>query len=196
MSIKTIFAIISLASGFALFLPYFIGIWKNETKPHLLTWVTWFILTGLGFVLSYTAGGGAGAFTFALQSILCLFIAIYALIKREKNITRVDWMIFTFAIIIMSFYALTKNALLSAIFAATVDCLGYIPTFRKSYLRPYQEPPLTYTMASVSWLFSIFALNAFSVTTLIYPIALVVVNGAFVLFLFIRRKAVGNDVTL
>lgn len=194
MSTKSIFAIISLLLSFALFVPYYIGIWKKETKPHVLTWITWFILTALGFVLSYTSGGGAGAFTFALQSILCLSIAIYALIKKEKNVVRFDWIVFACVIIILLFYVFTQNALLSAIFAATVDCLGYIPTFRKSYMQPYQEPILTYVLTFASWLFSAFALSTFSVTTLVYPIALVVIEIAFVIYLLIRRRALKKHI--
>lgn len=188
MLFKTIFAAISLILSFVLFIPYYIGIWKNETRPHLLTWITWFILTALGFVLSYSSGGGAGSFTFALQSVLCLSVAVYALFKKEKNIVRFDWAVFTCVIIILLFYIFTKNALLSVIFAATVDCLGYIPTFRKSYLLPHSEPSLTYILAFFSWLFSLFALSTTTAITLIYPVALVMINGIFVGFLFIRRK--------
>lgn len=190
MTAKNIFAIISLILSFGIFIPYYIGIWKNETKPHLLTWITWFILTALGFILSYTSGGGAGSFTFALQSILCLSIVIYALFKKEKNIVRFDWIIFACAIIILLFYIFTKNTLLSVIFAAIIDCLGYVPTFRKSYLQPYTEPPSSYALAFASWLFSSFAISTFTATTLIYPIALVVINGTFVTFLFIRRSTI------
>ena len=188
--LKTIFAIISLALSLGLFIPYYNGIRKKETKPHLLNWTTWFILTALGFYISYTSGGGAGSFTFAFQSLLCLTVVVYALFKREKNIVSFDWLVFTCVLIILAFYFFTKDALLSVIFAASIDCLGYLPTFRKSYLQPFQEPPMTYFLAFASWLLSIFALANYSTITLIYPIALVIINGAFVSFLLIRRKII------
>jgi len=163
--LKTIFATLSLVFGLAIFIPYYLGIWKKETKPHLLTWLIWFLLTALGFYLSYTFGGGAGSFTFALQSFLCLTIVVYALAKREKNIVRSDWIVFVFVLLTLFFYVITKNAMLSAFFAASIDCMGYIPTFRKSYRQPFQEPVLTYSFSFISWFCSIFALANYSFAT-------------------------------
>jgi hypothetical protein len=185
---KTLLATFSLLFSLAIYIPYYHGIWKKETKPHLLSWLTWFLLTALGFVLSYSAGGGLGSFTFALQSFLSLTIVIYALYKKEKNIVRFDWVIFGFAIIILLFYLLTKNALWSVIFAGSIDCLGYVPTFRKSYLKPFSEPVATHALACASWIFSVGALSAYTPTTLIYPLSLVFTTAIFVIFLFVRQK--------
>ena len=159
--IKTIFTVLSLVFGLALFIQFYIGIWKKETKPHLLTWLIWFMLTAIGFYLSYTSGGGAGSFTFALQSFLCFTIVAYALVKKEKNIVRSDWIVLVFVLLTLLFYTLTKNAMLSALFTASIDSMGYIPTFRKSYSQPFQEPALTYSFSLMSWFCSIFAQYSF-----------------------------------
>lgn len=189
MSAKIIFTIISLAFGLALFLPYYINIFRRTAKPHLFSWLPWGILTGLGFILSLKGGGGGGAFIFALQSILCFGIAAYALVKGEKNIRRIDWVFFISAIIITVIYVFTKNAVLSVFLAATIDCLGFASTFRKSYSKPYDEPALTYFFSSLSFLFSLGALHSYSFVTLFYPSVLVVTNMVFVSFLLIRRKS-------
>jgi len=185
---KTIFTIISLVFGFATFLPYYINIRKKVAKPHLFSWLPWGILTGLGFILSLRGGGGGGSWIFGLQSILCLGIAGYALVKGEKNITRIDWFFFASAILIMFIYAFTKNAVFSVSLAAVIDFLSFLPTFRKSYSKPYDEPVLTYFFSFLGFLFSLGALQTYSFVTLFYPSTVVVTNGVFVLFLFLRRK--------
>lgn len=144
MPIKAIFAIVSSIFQLAIFVPYYINIFKKKANPHLFSWLTWGTLTGLGFVLILKEGGGYGAWIFGLQSALCLSIAAYAIFKGEKNITRFDWVAFVSAIIITIFYILTKNTVLSVIFAAAIDGLGFAPTYRKSYIRPHDEPALTY----------------------------------------------------
>ncbi|MDO8663315.1 MAG: hypothetical protein Q7K28_00525 [Candidatus Wildermuthbacteria bacterium] len=174
----------------AVFVPYYINIWKGIAKPHLFSWLMWGILTGLGFILSLRGGGGEGSWVFALQSILCLGVAGYAFVKGEKNITRIDWIFFVSAIAAMFIYAFTKNAVLSVSLAATVDFLGFLPTFRKSYSKPYEEPALTYFFSFLSFLFSLGALRAYSFVTLFYPLTLVATNGIFVMFLLVRRKSV------
>lgn len=186
--LKTFFAGISFLFALGAYIPYFVGIWKKETKPHILTWLTWFLLTAMGFFISYNSGGGAGSFTFALQSLTCLTVVVCALMTREKNIVKYDWMVFTIVIIILFFYIFTKNALLSVIFAASIDSLGYIPTFRKSYRHPFQEPVLTYTLGTASWGFSLLALSNFSFTTMLYPLAIVSMNFSLILFLLFRRR--------
>lgn len=190
MFAKNIFTIISLVFGLAVYLPYYFNIWKKTAKPHFFSWITWGILTGIGFILSLRGGGGEGSWIFALQSILCFGIAGYALIKGEKNIKRVDWFFFISAIIILFIYAFTKNAVVSVLLAATIDFLAFLSTFRKSYSKPYDEPALTYFFSSLSFLFSLGALKTHSFVTLFYPSTLVVTNSVFVLFLLIRRKTI------
>ena len=183
MATKNIFAILSLVFGFGVFLPYYINIWKKVAKPHLFSWITWTLIGGLGFVLSYRGGGGEGSWIFGLQTILCLGVAVYALFKGEKNISFFDWIAFSGVIIAAIVYVSTKNAVLSVILAATIDFLGFIPTFRKSYLKPYDEPILTYFFAFLSWFFSIVALENYSFVTMFYPFTLTLTNIVFVLFL-------------
>ncbi len=189
MSLSNISAVISLVLSCLLFVPYYSGIIKGETKPHILTWATWSVLTGLGFILSYSNGGGPGSFNFALQSLLCFTIVLYSFFQKEKNITNSDWITFCAAIFISILYFFSKDALLSIIFATIIDSLGYIPTFRKSYLSPQEEPTLTYILNSGSWFFSIGGLKTFSLVTLIFPTTLIVVSSSLVVFLIIRKKA-------
>ncbi|MDO8558878.1 MAG: hypothetical protein Q7R84_00955 [bacterium] len=190
VDIKTIFTVVSLVFGLAVFIPYYINIWKKVAKPHLFSWITWGILTGIGFILSSQEGGGEGSWIFALQSILCLSIAGYALAKGEKNITRVDWVFFISAIVIMIIYIFTKNAMISVVLAAVIDFFAFLPTFRKSFSKPHDEPALTYFFSSLSFLFSLGALQAYSFVTLFYPSTLVITNTAFVLFVLVRRKVI------
>jgi len=189
---KIFFTTASLVLGFVTFLPYFARMWKGTARPHVFSWMTWGILTGLGFVLSLSGGGGKGAWIFGLQSALCLSIAAYALFKGERNITRSDRVVFTGAILTTIFYAFTKNAVLSVILAAAIDLLGYIPTFRKSYLKPLDEPALTYFFSFLSFAFSLGALATYSFVTMFYPLILVVTNIVFILFLLIRRRTLNQ----
>lgn len=192
-NIKIIFGFTSLIVGLFVFIPYYIGIVKGKIKPHVLSWTTWGLILGVGFILSYFKGGGGGAWIFGLQSILCFGIAIWALCLKNKIITRLDWVSFTGAIVVTIFYIFTKNAVLTAIFAATIDSLGFVPTFRKSYLLPYDEPIITYALSGLSFFISIFALETYEFSVLFYPLVLVLMNGIFVLFLIMRRQAIKSN---
>jgi len=191
MPIKTIFITLAIIFQLAGFVPYYINICKKTARPHLFSWTTWGILPGLGFVLSYSKGGGEGSWVFAMEMALCLGIAVYALFKGEKNIKHIDWITFISAVIIIIFYIFTRNAVLSVVLAATIDFIGYFPTIRKSYLKPHDEPALGYFLAFLSFLFSVGALQAYNFVTLFYPLTLIATNGIFTSFLLIRRRLIG-----
>lgn len=183
------FAVLSLIFGFGTFVPYFVEMFKGTARPHIFSWITWSLLTGLGFLISLKAGGGEGAWIFGLQAGLCLIVAVYGVFRGEKHITQLDRLAFASALIITAIYIFTKNAVLSVCLAATVDCLGFIPTFRKSYMQPASEPALTYTFSGLGFLFSLGALHELTLVTIFYPLVLVLANISFVLFLLVRRRA-------
>jgi hypothetical protein len=192
MDIKNVFALISLIFSLALFIPYYINIYRGTAKPHLFSWLTWGVLVGIGFYLSLQAGGGVGSWNFAVISVLCLGVALYALIKGEKNIAQIDWVFFISAIIIMTIYIFTKNAVISVTLAAITDSSAFFPTLRKSISKPFDEPALTYFFSGSSFLFSLGALQNYSFVTTFYPLMMVVVNFAFVTFILIRRRVVSS----
>lgn len=185
---QTIFAVLSLILGFATFVPYFVEMAKGTAKPHIFSWITWSLLTGLGFVISLAGGGGEGAWIFGLQSALCIVVAIYAFFRGEKNITRLDRFSFAGALVATIVYVFTKNAVISVCLAAMIDCLGFVPTFRKSYAQPFSEPALTFLLSGLGFLFSVGALDDRSFVTMFYPLVLVAANASFVLFLLTRRS--------
>lgn len=187
---KTIFTLTSLIIGLAVFVPYYINIKKGTARPHLFSWLTWGIVNGLGFILSFARGGGGGAWLFALSSILCFGIAVYAFLKGEKNIVFIDWLAFIGALAAIAIYAFTENAVASVSLAAAIDFLGLFPTFRKSYDRPHDEPMLTYAFSGLAFLFSVFALQAYNFVTVFYPLTIAIVNLIFILFVLARRKGV------
>lgn len=194
LNLKNIFTVISVAFGFLLFLPYFIGLFKKTIKPHIFSWLTWAILTGTGFAFSFSNGGGGGSFTFGVQSALCVVVLIWAIFRGEKNITKSDWLVLGAICLTFIIYLLTKNSTLSVILVASIDFMGYIPTFRKSYLKPHDESSLTYSFAFLSFLFSLGALQSYALVTMFYPLVLLVSNGALVTFLLIRRQSIRKTI--
>ena len=78
---------------------------------------------------------------------------------------------------------------LSMVLIAITDGIGFNPTFRKSYSKPFEETLITYLVSAVKFVISLAALEQVTWVTTIYPASLVIMNGAFVVMLYIRRKA-------
>lgn len=185
---KEFFAVTSLVLGFATFVPYYAGIWKGTVKPHLFSWIPWTLTTAVGFWASLSHGGGYGSWLFALQAVLCLVVLVYAIFRGEKEITVLDRAAFVGSVLAVIIYIFTKDAIISILLAATADCLGFVPTFRKSYKKPREEPISTYALSGTSFAFSIAAVSMYTFETVFYAGILVAANFLFVLFALYRRS--------
>ena len=99
MDHKTILAIIAVVTGLVGYIPYFKNIFLGKTKPHVFSWLVWGLLGTITFFAQLSKGGGAGTAATALTAIGCFTIACFALVQKNKQITRFDWMALAGAIL-------------------------------------------------------------------------------------------------
>jgi hypothetical protein len=178
--------------GFIGYVPYFRNIFKGKTKPHVFSWLVWGILTGIAFVAQVVEKAGPGSWVTGFTAIICLIIAGLAYSRGERDITRIDWACFIAAIFGIVLWVLTDNALLAVIIVTITDALAYIPTFRKTYYKPYEETLIEYALGSLKFVIGFAALESFALTAWLYPASLVVMNAAFVVMALIRRIQLGR----
>ncbi len=182
-AIATIIAIYS-------YIPYIRDIFKGKTKPHAFSWLVWGLITVIGFFAQVSDDGGAGAWATGYSAIVALTIFILALFRGEKEITKSDWASLFSAFVAMGLWAITNTPLFSVILISLIDAFGFLPTFRKSYHKPYQETMQTYVLSSVKYAIAIIALSNYSIITVLYPASLVLMNILFISLLVVRRKVI------
>lgn len=188
MDYKTILGIIAVAIGLAGYIPYFRNIFYGKTKPHVFSWFVWSLLEGTAFFAQVSKGAGAGAWVTGVTALLCFGVFVAAISRGEKNITRLDWMSLVGAFLGLALWAVTDNSLYAVVLVSTTDLLGFIPTFRKSYHKPYEETATLYALSSLKLAVALFALESYNLTTVLYPASLVLTNAVFVTMLLMRRK--------
>lgn len=186
-SMKEFLAFLALTIGLASFAPYYLAMWRGTVRPHLFSWIPWTLTTAVGFWASLSYGGGYGSWILALQAICCGSVLVYAIFRGETHFTFLDRAALIGSILSVVFYVFTKNAIVSILLAATADCLGYIPTFRKSITKPHEEPVSTYALSGVGFALSIGALSSYNFQTVFYPLVLVIANFAFVFYATHRK---------
>ncbi len=134
-----IWGAVSVALALVSLAPYLWTTIRGTNKPHIFTWIIWALLTAIAFAIQFLEGAGAGAWSGAVSTIFCIAILVVALRNGEKHITRSDWVVFVAALAAIPIWLLTQNPLLAAVWVTGIDSLGYIPTIRKSWLKPYEE---------------------------------------------------------
>ncbi|MEJ0053812.1 MAG: hypothetical protein WDN10_03775 [bacterium] len=179
---------IAVILGAAGYVFYAQGIYQGSVKPHFFSWFVWGILTATAFAAQVVSGGGAGTWVTGFTALACLCFALVGLGASSRSlITKSDWIFFIAALLAIPVWYVTGDPLWSVILITVTDAVAFVPTFRKGYMHPETESAATYALSGIKFIFGILALQAFSVTTVLYPASLIVANGVFVLVLFWRK---------
>lgn len=189
---KAVLGAIALTLVVVSYVPYYRDIFKGRTKPHAFSWLIWALVTGIAFFGQLSDGAGAGAWSTGFTALLCFSVFLLSLTKGEKEITVSDTISFFGALVAIALWYFTKNALWAVVLASIIDILGFYPTFRKSYKKPYEETLSIYILAGIKFIISIFALSNYSLTTALYLIVTAFMNFIFVAFVLSRRKQLAS----
>lgn len=110
----------------------------------------------------------------------------------KKDITKLDTLFFILSLIALFLWLFAKQPVLSILLVSITDMLGFVPTIRKSWNKPYSETLFLYSLNSFRHGLSILALEHYSIITWLYPATWTFANGLFSLLLVIRRKQLGK----
>ncbi|PJE76115.1 hypothetical protein COV04_01125 [Candidatus Uhrbacteria bacterium CG10_big_fil_rev_8_21_14_0_10_48_11] len=187
-SYKLLFGYLGTAFALVSYLPYFRDILHGVTKPHVFTWLIWGVLNATVFSIQLAAGGGAGALITGIVALANFSIAVLALRHRADKFTKTDWLTLTAAFGAILLWRLVNLPAVSVALIAFTDVLGFLPSYRKGFLKPFEETISSWGLGAVSFLFALFALETYTLATWLYPTALVLLNGGFTLMLLVRRR--------
>jgi len=190
---KEVFAVIGVIFTFAGYSAYIVSIFRGNTKPHPFSWFTWSTLTAIGYFAQISDNAGLGAWVMGLSALISYFITILAYIKRRQIIiTKSDWVTFIACMAAIPLWLITDTAFWSVIWITFIDLLACYPTFRKTWFHPNDELPFEYYMAALKFVLSLFALNNYTVITVLYPLSLVIINSAFLIMQFYRKQVLSH----
>ncbi len=184
---KEIYGSLGVAFLAASSVPYIIACWKNAAKPHAFSWILWSLINAIVCAAQMVSGAGAGSWSAGTTAFVNGCIAIYALRRGEKNITRGDWIMFLSGLAAVPLWVLTKDPLWSVILVSVIDTFGFFPTMRKSWLKPYEEVLMTFVLGEIGFFFAILAMENYSLTNWLYPGVVLVTNSIFIVALLYRR---------
>ena len=187
--LKNIVGIVAVFLTFIGYIPYIKDVISGKTVPHVYSWFLWGFVTLIAFALQVSAGGGIGAYVTFTAGLLCTIVFIIGFTKKgKKDITQVDTIFFILALIALGFWLIAKQPVISAILTTGVDLLGFAPTIRKSWNKPYSETLSFYFLNTIRFILAVFSLQRYTIVTALYPLAWIFGNGLFGLMLIVRRK--------
>jgi len=191
---REILWVISVVIWICAYYPYIRDVLKWLTKPHLFSWIVFVIMDMIAFLIQFWDNAWPwswGIFTTGVWAFVVMSLAVK---YGEKHITKSDIFAFVLALISLVFYVILKNPLYSQLLVFSILLLAMYPTFRKSYIKPYEETLAVYTVAVVRSIISIFASINISFLTIGLPIFIICLNGVFVSMILVRRKQLWHKV--
>lgn len=189
MYYKNIIGTFAVLLTFISYIPYTRDIIKGKTKPHIYSWFLWGLVTLIAFALQLSDNAGPGAFVTLTAALLCSVVIILSFVKKgNSEIVLLDTLFLVLAFIALALWLVAKLPLLSIILVTVVDLLGFLPTVRKSWNKPYSETLSFYWANTLRFLLATIALTRYTVITALYPISWMAINGLFALILIWRRK--------
>ena len=185
---KETLSLAAIVLTFVAFIPYIHSIVNKQTQPHVFSWLIWSITTFIVFFAQLDDGAGVGAWPTGVSACVTSFVAYMAYQKKaDTRISKIDTLFFVAAIASLILWYVTSDPLSAVIVLTLIDTLGFAPTFRKVYDKPYQEERSFYALIAIRNILAISALEHFSTTTVLFPAVIAFSCGALLVLIAYRR---------
>jgi hypothetical protein len=186
---KIIFAAIASLISVGVFINYVRSVLRKDTKPHMYTWLVWFITQATAVAGMWYGDGGWGAVALTVSTVFVGAVCLLSIRYGTRNITRSDTVVLIFALLAIVVWWQLDSPALAVLMVSVIDVLGYIPSWRKSVIDPWSETLVSWSISPVGHVFAILAFAEYNFLTLTYPLALIAANLVLVaICLFYRRK--------
>lgn len=189
---KELLSAVAIALTLVAFIPYIYSIRRGRINPHVLSWIIWGVTTIIVFGAQLQDRGGVGAWPIGISGVITLYVAFLAYLRRgDITVTNADWMFFVTAILSLPLWYITSDPLWAVILLTIVELLGFFPTIIKSYNHPFHESLLFFALVIIRNIMAIIALENYSVTTILFPLAVALSCVLLILIIIFRRIRIG-----
>lgn len=172
-------------------MPYLVDIILGKTKPNIISWLNWTLLTSVGAAAAFAAGEWqTGIQTFAVM-VWVLSVVLLGFRYGVAKFTKFDGFCQVSALFGLVLWFVFDSPAAAIVVVVLVDFIGALPTLRHSWINPDEETWQTFMYAIVGPVMTIVSLGAFSVESLLYPMYFVFINAAIAAVVVYRRQQLG-----
>jgi hypothetical protein len=193
--VKELLSVAAIVLTVAMFVPYIRSIRSGRTKPHAFSWVIWALATFVVAFAQLAGAAGVGAWPIGVSGVITAYIAVLAYRqKSDTTVTTSDWVFLAVAVAALPCWFLTADPLWAVVILTGVDVAGFGPTFRAAFVRPHDERMGFYALAAARNVLAILALEAYSLTTVLFPATVGIACAAFVAMVAYRRRQLARRI--
>lgn len=188
---KEVFAWIGPILTIVALVPYIIDVIHKKTKPNVVSWFTWTLLTSIATAAAFAAGEPEAAFLTLANAAGTFTIVLLGLKNGIAKFSLFDAVCQTGALAALALWLILDIPLVAIVGVVFIDFLGVLPTIRHSWLEPQEETWQTFFLSTIAPMFTIASLTALNFENLLYPLYLLLADGLVMIIIVYRRKQKG-----
>ena len=189
---KTAIIVLSSIITVASVIPYLIGIVRGKTKPRIVSWFTWTLLTGIACAASFADGQIPAAILMLCASIETALIVVLGFKHGDRKFEKLDIVCQIAALAGLGLWWIFDSPALAVWAAVIIDLIGAVPTIKHSWQKPHEETWITFALAAVGGGLTLLIAGEWKATAVAYPLYILVINvvlAAIILFSPHRRMS-------
>lgn len=186
--ISLIITVIIVAIAIYSYVIYGIEIHRRNLRPRAATWLIWAVLgTGVS-LLQLEHGAGLGAVVTIIAAVANYILAGMAWYYGHRTVHRIDILSSLAALGVFILWWVTADDALTIVFATITYLFGFVPTFERSYRKPYSENMAPFVASVLKYSLSLLVIQQLNIETALYPVTLALYNVIFILMILARRR--------
>lgn len=186
---KEIFLVLATVITVAGVIPYCIDILKEKTKPNLVSWITWTLLTLIATAAALSAEEYVAAIFTGAAAIETGLVVVLGLFKRSYvKYSLFDVICQISALIGIVLWQIFDSPGIAVVATVVIDLIGALPTIRHSYQKPDEETWITFALAGLGGVFGVLALETYNLINLPYALYIVMINVITVAVILLSKK--------
>jgi hypothetical protein len=170
------------------FIPYLIDILDHKTKPERASWLIWSVLGAVAFTSQTASGANWSLILPGIDTLIVLGIFLLSVRYGTGGLSQRDIIALTLASIGLAIWYFTKQPFLALLVTIGIDAAGAYLTVIKTYAEPETETLFAWIMAVLAGLTGALAVGAWNPSLLIYPLYIMVGNGAVAAAILLGSK--------
>ncbi|MBL8159122.1 hypothetical protein JNJ66_01565 [Candidatus Saccharibacteria bacterium] len=170
--------------------PYALQTMRGRTKPRLVTWSVWTVLATIAAIASGMTGDLQSSFFAGMTALTCGMVAAAGMRYGDRSVEIIDWVSIVLVAIGLVLWYIFNSPAVAVIAVIIIDLIGYIPTYRHAWRRPFEETISTYFYIAIGGIMATGAAllaGGFSVTGIAYPLYCAIAAGICGGIIVLRR---------
>lgn len=180
----TISSILTVVSVF----PYLINVIKRKTKPRVVTWFTWGLLTGISCVAAIVEGQWATAIMLGFSGMSSFAIMALGWEFGDKKFEKLDIFCLVAAVAGIMLWRLLDSPSVAVLVMITADFIGGVPTTIHAWKKPFQETWQTFFMGLIGAICTLIVLENLQITSFAFPLFIALNSLNVTLIILLRRR--------